>query len=354
MAARLQQLRRGAAREAGADRVAVAERLGDGGDVRRHAGALAGEHGAGAAHAGLHLVQHQQRAALVAQRAQPGQVGVVRRAYAALALDRLDQHGGDVRMRVEGAAHGREVVEGNLREALGVGCEAVAHPRPGGGAQGEQGAAVEGAVGHQHPRRFKAAAVAVQARELQRALVGLGAGIGEERPLHAGRRGQPRRQFLLQRDAVQVGGVHQLAGLLAHGGRHRRVAVAQAAHGDAGDRVQVGVARLVPQPAAGAAREARGQPGVGRQQGGAGVGHRFKCKAAARSCRLAGSGARVRLRTPGRRARTTPWTSASGSTAGCWCGRRASPCSWPWPSPRRWPRPCRAPSSGSARSAPTR
>ena len=54
--------------EAGADREAAAQPLGDGGDVGRDARLLAGEQRAGAAHAGLDLVEDQQQAVLVAQR----------------------------------------------------------------------------------------------------------------------------------------------------------------------------------------------------------------------------------------------------------------------------------------------
>ena len=50
-------------REAGADRQPAAEALGQGEDVRLDAGGLVGEPRAGAADAGLHLVEHQQRTA---------------------------------------------------------------------------------------------------------------------------------------------------------------------------------------------------------------------------------------------------------------------------------------------------
>ena len=79
--------------EAGADREAAAQALGDGGDVRAHARLLAGEQRAGAAHAGLDLVEHQEQAVLVAQCAQLLQALRRHRADAALALDRLDQDG---------------------------------------------------------------------------------------------------------------------------------------------------------------------------------------------------------------------------------------------------------------------
>ena len=56
-----------------------------------NADALIGEQFAGAAHAGLHLVEHQQQAVLVAQFAQRPQERRLDDAHAALAHDRLDQ-----------------------------------------------------------------------------------------------------------------------------------------------------------------------------------------------------------------------------------------------------------------------
>ncbi len=61
------RFRRGEAR---ADREAAAERLGQRHHIRRHADALIGEQLAGAAHAGLHFVEDQQEAVLVAEFAQ--------------------------------------------------------------------------------------------------------------------------------------------------------------------------------------------------------------------------------------------------------------------------------------------
>ena len=84
--------RRGAGRgEAGADREAAAQTLGDGGDVRAHIRLLAGEQRARAAHAGLDLVEHEQQTLIVAEATQVLQEPGRRRPDAALALDRFDQ-----------------------------------------------------------------------------------------------------------------------------------------------------------------------------------------------------------------------------------------------------------------------
>ena len=80
-----------------ADRETAAERLGERHDVGVNAGALIGKQLARAAHAALHLVEDQQHAVLVAQRAQRFEECIGRNADAAFALDRLDQDRGGLR-----------------------------------------------------------------------------------------------------------------------------------------------------------------------------------------------------------------------------------------------------------------
>ncbi len=86
---------------AGADRHAVAERLGHRDDVGHDAEVLVREPRAGAAEAGLDLVDHEQDPALVAEPADALEVLGGGRVHAALALHRLEQDRGD--RRVEGA-----------------------------------------------------------------------------------------------------------------------------------------------------------------------------------------------------------------------------------------------------------
>ena len=59
--------------QAGAQREAAADALGDRHDVGRDAGPFMGEELAGAADAALHFVEHQQQAMLVAELAQGAQ-----------------------------------------------------------------------------------------------------------------------------------------------------------------------------------------------------------------------------------------------------------------------------------------
>ncbi len=69
MVARLEHAGGTPCREAGADRHAGAQALGQGHDIGHDAGMLMGEPGAGAADAALHLVDHEQPVLLIADRA---------------------------------------------------------------------------------------------------------------------------------------------------------------------------------------------------------------------------------------------------------------------------------------------
>jgi hypothetical protein len=80
---------------------------------------------------------------------------------------------------------GFEVVVRHAREALHQRLEAGLYLAITGGAQGGERAAVKTAVGHHHRRHADAAPVAVFAGNLDRRLVGLGAGVAEERFLEA-------------------------------------------------------------------------------------------------------------------------------------------------------------------------
>ncbi len=180
----------------------------------------------------------------VAQLTQAAQVAVVGQVDPAFALHRLHQHGGDVAGLVvrRGGFHRRQVVVGQVLEAFHQRLEAFLHLAVAGGGQGRQGTAVEAVLHHQNARRIAAPVVAVQTRQLDRRLVGFGAGIGEEHLLHTAQRAQARGQFFLGRYPVQVGSVHQSRGLIRQGAGHRRVGVAQVAHGDAGHGIHKTVA----------------------------------------------------------------------------------------------------------------
>ena len=144
----------------------------------------------GAPEAGLHLVADEQRAVLAAGRLGAGEIAVGRQVDA-LALDRLDDEGGDVaRARAPPAApsrspNGTALAAGQERpEALAEVLVAVERER----AERE---AVEGVLGEEDPR-----SPGRRARELDRALDRLGAGVGgapSRRSAPARARRAPRR-----------------------------------------------------------------------------------------------------------------------------------------------------------------
>ena len=132
---------------------------------------------------------------------------------------------------------------------------------------------MKGVLHHHHQRRFNALFPAMQARQLKRGFVGLGARVAKEDPLHARQRAQTFAQLLLPVDAEHVGGVQQQPGLFDNDGGNLRMGMAQAGDGDARDGVQVFHAALVPQTRAAAACEGDGLAGIGPHQMGSGVLH---------------------------------------------------------------------------------
>ena len=180
--ARAEHVGRARAADDGADRHARAEALGERHHVGLDAGPLVREPLAGAAHAALHLVEHQQPAVLVADaahflagtrsssagcRLRPGSPrGRRRRRSGCVARDLLDR---------------RDVVERHAHEALDQRAEAGLDLGVAGGRQGRDRAAVEGRFVDDDLGPLDALVVAELARDLERRLVGLEAGVAEER-----------------------------------------------------------------------------------------------------------------------------------------------------------------------------
>src|SRR5947208_15419098 len=77
------------------DRQARAKALGQRHDIRLHIPVLTGKHLAAATYARLHFIENQQNAVPIAQLAQARQKSIGRYYVATLALNRLDQDGGD-------------------------------------------------------------------------------------------------------------------------------------------------------------------------------------------------------------------------------------------------------------------
>jgi hypothetical protein len=254
----LQHRRQPLAGDQRADRQPAAERLGGGQRVGHDARLLVGPQRPAAAQAALDLVVEQRRAVRVARLARGAQQIVVQRPHAALALDRLEQDRGGALVdggadrrgrRLDGAEAGHERRERRLLALL--------RRR----AQRPVRAPVEAAVQDDDvaPRLGLAG-------QLERGLVGLRTGVGEEhRPAQrAGRQalGEPAHRLGVE----EVADVQQPLGLIADRFDDRRVAVADARHADAGQEVEVLVAVVVPQARAGAADETHGVARVRRHQ----------------------------------------------------------------------------------------
>ena len=155
-------------------------------DLRR---SLARPHPAGAPDAGLHLVDHEQDAVVVAQRPELGQPPGGRDDVAALALDRLDEDGGHVGGIGERVNSTSSMYAAPVRASASYGSavrgveragrdDAEAGPLAGlagGQREAAERAPVEGAEEGDH-----VGPPGVVAGQLERRLDGLGAGVGEE------------------------------------------------------------------------------------------------------------------------------------------------------------------------------
>jgi hypothetical protein len=225
--------------------------LADDHDVRSYALVLVREELAGAAEAGLDLVDHEQHPVLVGELAQPAEVAVRRHHDPGLALDRLDQDGRDV--GVHGGRHRIGVAVGQEFEA---GCErpeARAVVGLGGEADDGRGAAVEVAledqdlglaVGHALDR------VGPLAGGLDRGLDRLGPAVHGQ---HARKPGE-LRDLLAERSELVVAerprGEADPARLPHHGRDQAGVAVALVDRRVGGEEVEVALALDVPHPGA--------------------------------------------------------------------------------------------------------
>ena len=268
----LEQIGRGLHAE-GADRHATPEALGQGDGIGLHPELLIAPQAAGAADAHLHLIEDQQDVVLIAELAHAAEEGRIAGVHAALALQGLQQHRRHPRPLGLAVAQqhleGGRVVVGEVAEALHHRLKALVVLRLAGGGDGRQGAAVEAGLGREDQWAALGAAidaahhVAVLAGQLDRRLIGLGAGIAEEDLVGAAVGGDPGRQLLLLRDPVEVGHVLQPPQLARQRPPHHRAAVAEGADGDAGHAIEIALALAVPQPDAAAAHQLDREAPVG-------------------------------------------------------------------------------------------
>src|SRR3546814_2761897 len=102
---------------------------------------------------------------------------------------------------------------------------------------------------------FRSLDPAPLARQLDGALVGLGATVGEEHAVETRRAGQPLRQLDRRHVVERRRRVHELVGLLKQGALHFGCAMAQGVHGPALHEVEISLASMVLQPRALASHE---------------------------------------------------------------------------------------------------
>ena len=224
--------------EHGADRHAVGERLGQGHDVGLDPGVLVGPQAAGPTHAGLDLVEDQQRARGITELAQPRQVVLVGHVDAALALDRLHQDGGGA--IVDRPFHRAQVVVGDVLEPRHERLEAVLVLGLAGGGDGGERPAVERVVGGDDLVPIGGQPLlGVLAGELERGLVRLGPGVREEHAVGERVLAQQLGQVDLGGRVIEVRHVQQRGRRLPDGAGHPWVAVAERGHRDAAPEVQV-------------------------------------------------------------------------------------------------------------------
>ena len=229
------------------DRHPVAHRLGERHHIGAHAGMLEPEPAPGASEAGLDLVDHHQRPGLVAEFADALQVLGRRGMDAALTQDRFDQDGGDA--AVDRLAHGVEVAPRNVTEPVGHRREGLVLGGLTSGCERRQRATVEAT---ERADDGVPSATAVLARELDGALVRLGAGVREEdlAPVPRGLEQELvdlHRRLGRDRVGEEVRHVQQPFELVADRLGDDRIRMSERHDGDPGEEVEVALAVGIPE-----------------------------------------------------------------------------------------------------------
>ena len=201
---------------------------------------------AGTPHAALHLVKDQQRIVLVTQRPHRLQVFAGRRNHPTLALHRLEHHGagalGNLRFQRG------DIVVGHMADAADRRTEALGVLGLAADADGEQGTTVEAvAAGDDLVLVGTKVVVRPTPRQLERRLVGLGAGVDEQHTVGKGRRHQlgcqPQGRFV----GHDIGHMPELLRLLGQHLDQLRVGMAQRVDRNATGQIDIFPALLIPQ-----------------------------------------------------------------------------------------------------------
>ena len=227
---------------------AAREALGGGDDVGAHADLFIGKERAGAATARLHFVQDEKGVVLVAELAHALGERRIHGKHAAFALHGFEDHGAGLLGNL--LFKSGDVVEGEMRDRARTRTEArgvlvlPAH------AHREEGAAVEAVCeGDDLVLLFAEVVKGCAARELQGGFVRFCAGIREEDAVKARERGEvlgKRKRRVVREDVAHVA---EAGALLLEGLANGLRGVAEAVHGDAAAKVQIGAAFGVPEAA---------------------------------------------------------------------------------------------------------
>jgi hypothetical protein len=212
----------------------------------------------GPAHAGLDLVDDQEQPALLGQRAQLLQELIGRRPYAGFALDRL-QHDRNCLARYQ-PLDGIEIVELRLGKSADLGLEQRLESLLARRRHGRERAAVEAASEGDDLMRAAFVQRTEFARELDRALIGLGARVRKEHLVEAAVGDQRVGQF--QAGLVEERGARRQQQLCL---RRNRVGndgrrMAEAIDGPALHEIEIALAAVVPQIGTFAPDEDGGRP----------------------------------------------------------------------------------------------
>ena len=223
---------------------------------------LVTEPGSGPPHAALHFVAQQQPAVVVAQATQSALIADVGDMDTAFALHDLKHHGDDILVVLGDRAYRLEVVVRHAHESRDERFEAGLRLTIAGGRQGRHGAPVEGLLHDDDRRIVDTLLMPIEARQLDRRLVGFAAGVAEKDFVHAGQGGQFGRQLLLLRHAIKIGRMQQTTGLGGNCGDQLGVIVTERGDGDSRQGVEVDLALGVGHPAPVAVTEGHRQPGI--------------------------------------------------------------------------------------------
>ena len=230
-----------------AERKSAAQSLGHCGDVGGYAAVFAREKAAHASDACLHLVENKQQAMLVTELAKPGEKALRKDAYAALALDRLEQHASG--LRADQGFHSFQIRERRLIEAVDRRTEAFQIFGIAAGGDGRKRATVKRAFECNEAIAFRlAVGRVIFSRGLDRAFHRLGARIGEEHKIGEGRLRQSFGEPLGLWDDEQI---RDVPGLCS-GGVQRcdemRMRVSKRKHGDSRAEIEVAFAVATHEP----------------------------------------------------------------------------------------------------------